>query len=74
MRVYAAVIEPLASMESANRCVIQRGVRLVLVKGHHKSLNGPITANDIQGENPMRVAQERGIRHNYCCCPKLRRG
>ena len=62
--VFAAVIEPQASMESANQYMIQRGVRLLLVIGHDKSLAGLITANDIQGEKPMRLVQERGIKHS----------
>jgi CBS-domain-containing membrane protein len=62
--VHAAVIEPQASLESANQYMIQRGVRLLLVMGHDKSLTGLITANDIQGEKPMRIVQERGIKHS----------
>lgn len=62
--VYAAVIEPQTSMESANQYMIQRGVRLLLVMGHEKNLTGLITANDIQGEKPMRIVQERGIKHS----------
>ena len=62
--VYAAVIEPQTSMESANRCMIQRGVRLLLVMGHDKNLTGLITANDIQGEKPMRIVRGRGIKQN----------
>jgi flagellar biosynthesis/type III secretory pathway ATPase len=63
-RVHAAVIEPQASMESANDYMIQRGVRLLLVMRHDKSLTGLITANDIQDEKPMRIVQERGIKHS----------
>jgi CBS-domain-containing membrane protein len=63
-RVYAAVIEPQESMEAAKQYMIQRGVRLLLVLGQEKNLLGLITANDIQGEKPMRVVQERGIRHS----------
>jgi CBS-domain-containing membrane protein len=63
-RVYAAVIEPQESMEAAKQYMIQRGVRLLLVLDQAKNLLGLITANDIQGEKPMRVVQERGIRHS----------
>jgi CBS domain-containing protein len=62
--VYAAIIEPQATMESANKYMIQRGVRLLLVMGHDKSVAGLITANDIQGEKPIRIVQERGIMHS----------
>ena len=62
--VYAAVIEPHATMDSANQYMIQRGVRLLLVVNSDKSLAGLITANDIQGEKPMRFVRERGVKHN----------
>lgn len=62
--IHAAVIEPQERLESANQYMIQRGVRLLLVMGHDRSLAGLITANDIQGEKPMRIVQERGIKHS----------
>jgi CBS-domain-containing membrane protein len=62
--VHAVIIEPQASLGSANQYMIQRGVRLLLVMGHDKSLTGLITANDIQGEKPLRIVQERGIKHS----------
>lgn len=62
--VYAAVIEPQISMDSAKQYMIQRGVRLLFVLNHDRSLAGLVTANDIQGEKPMRLVQERGITHD----------
>lgn len=62
--IHAAVIEPQERLESANQYMIQRGVRLLLVMGHDRSLAGLITANDIQGEKPMRIVQERGVKHS----------
>lgn len=63
-RVYAAVIEPQMSMDAAKTYMIQRGVRLLFVLNHDKTLAGLVTANDIQSEKPMRLVQERGIHHD----------
>lgn len=63
-RVYAAVIEPQMQVDAARTYMIQRGVRLLFVLNADKTLAGLVTASDILGEKPMRVVQERGIRHD----------
>lgn len=63
-QIYAAVIEPQIGMDSAKQYMIQRGVRLLFVLNHDRSLAGLVTANDIQGEKPMRLVQERGVKHD----------
>ncbi|MBL8517506.1 MAG: CBS domain-containing protein [Betaproteobacteria bacterium] len=63
-RVYAAVIEPQMNVDAARTYMIQRGVRLLFVLNADKTLAGLVTANDILGEKPMRIVQERGIHHD----------
>ncbi len=62
--IYAAVIEPQVTMESANAFMILRGVRSLLVLNQDRALGGIITASDILGEKPLRFIQERGVKHN----------
>lgn len=62
--VEAASIGIHASMDSANQTMIRLGLRLLFVRGADGHLAGLITATDILGEKPMRLVQERGIKHN----------
>jgi hypothetical protein len=59
LRTSPATIRPQAPISGANRFMIARGVRLLLVVDDHESVLGVITATDILGERPMRVASER---------------
>lgn len=61
-RITAIIILAGDSADEARRRMIQRGVRLLLVVDQDRKLQGVITANDVLGENPVRVAVERGIR------------
>jgi hypothetical protein len=63
-QIYAAVIETQIGMDAAKQYMIQRGVRLLFALNHDRSLAGLVTANDIQGEKPMRLVQERGTKHD----------
>jgi signal-transduction protein with cAMP-binding, CBS, and nucleotidyltransferase domain len=63
-RVDAACIGLHESMDEANQTMIRLGVRLLFVRGADGHLAGLITATDIVGEKPMRLVQERGIRHD----------
>jgi CBS-domain-containing membrane protein len=63
-RVAAAVISPQETMEQAHAFMMQRGVRMLLVLGERQAIAGIITSNDILGEKPVAVAQERRIRHD----------
>ena len=62
-QVTPAAIEHSATMVTANQTMIQMGVRLLFVRGAGGRLAGLITATDILGEKPMRLVQERGIKH-----------
>src|SRR6476661_8531736 len=61
-RVAPATIRPQAPLAGANQFMITRGVRLLLVVDDHENVLGLITATDLLGEKPMRVAAERGLR------------
>ncbi len=60
-QVTAVTIDPEGSIENANRVMIRRGVRLLLVVDVNNQLLGIITATDILGEKPIQITQARGI-------------
>ncbi|MGH8698970.1 MAG: CBS domain-containing protein, partial [Burkholderiales bacterium] len=62
--VPAATIEPHASVDDANRSMIRRGVRSLIVIDHDRRVLGIITANDVLGERPMQIALERNVKHH----------
>jgi signal-transduction protein with cAMP-binding, CBS, and nucleotidyltransferase domain len=61
-RISAVLIRPDDSIDEANRRMIQRGVRLLLVVDDARAVGGLITANDLLGEKPMQVITQRGGR------------
>ncbi len=63
-RVSAAVISPRETMDTAHALMMRRGVRMLLAMEDQETLAGIITTNDILGEKPVAVAQERRIRHD----------
>ena len=63
-QVVAITIDPEASIENANRVMIRRGVRLLLVVDVNNYLLGIITATDILGEKPMQFIQSHGGTRN----------
>jgi CBS domain-containing protein len=63
-RTTPATIRPQAPLGGANQFMITRGVRLLLVVDDRERVLGVITATDILGERPMRVATERGLRRD----------
>ncbi|HEY4374973.1 MAG TPA: CBS domain-containing protein [Burkholderiales bacterium] len=63
-RIEPAGIRLHATMDMANQTMIRLGVRLLFVLDAHDHLAGLITATDILGEKPMRLVQERGLRHS----------
>jgi CBS domain-containing protein len=63
-RATPATIRPQAPLAGANQFMITRGVRLLLVVDEHEAVLGVISASDILGERPMRVATERGMRRD----------
>jgi CBS domain-containing protein len=60
-RAAAATIRPQAPVEGANKFMISRGVRLLVVVDEHENVVGVLTATDILGEKMMRVTMERGV-------------
>lgn len=61
-QIPAATIDLEAPLDAANRFMIRRGVRLLLVTDDDRQVLGLITANDILGEKPVQFALERGIK------------
>ncbi len=61
-RMPPATIEPQANLHQANQAMILRGVRLLLVTEKNGRISGVVTAVDLMGEKPVRVAQARGAR------------
>lgn len=62
--VSPATIRPQAPLAGANQFMIARGVRLLLVADDQEIVLGILTATDVLGERPMRVATERGLRRD----------
>ncbi|MCL4801219.1 MAG: CBS domain-containing protein [Burkholderiales bacterium] len=60
-RVPAATIEPGATVAEANQFMIRRGVRSLMVVDPSLRVLGIITARDVLGEMPVKVAQERKV-------------
>src|SRR4029077_10006933 len=61
-QISAATIDPEAPVDAANRFMIQRGVRLLLVSDDARRVLVLITSNDVLVEKPVQFAFERGIR------------
>ncbi len=61
-QIPAATIDLEAPLDAANRFMIRRGVRLLLVTDDDRQVLGLITSNDVLGEKPLQFALERGIR------------
>lgn len=61
--VPAATIEPNATIDEANQSMIRRAVRSLLVTDREQRVIGIITASDLLGERPVRIALERKVAH-----------
>ena len=61
-KIPAATIDTEAPMEAANRFMIRRSVRLLLVTDGESRVLGLITANDILGETPIKLISELRLR------------
>lgn len=59
-----ATIRPQAPVEGANQYMISRGMRLLLVVDEREVVRGVISASDILGEKPMRVATDRRLKRS----------
>ncbi|MGM0552570.1 MAG: CBS domain-containing protein [Pseudomonadota bacterium] len=61
-KVPVATIGPEAMLNEATEEMIAKGVRLLIVMDDERVL-GLITARDTQGERPIQMVSERGVRH-----------
>jgi CBS-domain-containing membrane protein len=61
-RVTAIIILPGDMLDEAQRRMIHRGVRLLLVVDQDRRVVGLLTAVDILGEKPVLAASQRGLR------------
>ena len=61
-RVTAVICLPGDTVDEAQRRMIQRGVRLLLVVDQDRKVLGLITATDILGEKPVLAASQRSVR------------
>lgn len=62
-KIEVATIEKSATLAQANQAMIARGVRLLLVVGENRHIEGLITARDTMGEKPITLIRERGGKH-----------
>lgn len=60
-QIPAATIPADLCLAEANRAMILRGVRLLFVAERPGPVEGLITAADLLGERPVRVARQRGV-------------
>lgn len=60
-QVAAVSIEPLASIETAGRRMLQHAVRLLLVRDEHGFVVGILTSTDLLGEKPVQFMQHAGV-------------
>jgi CBS-domain-containing membrane protein len=63
-RVAAAVISPQDTMDAAHAFMVQRGVRMLLAMDSDQNLAGIVTTNDILGEKPVALANQRRMKHS----------
>ncbi|MBI2313293.1 MAG: CBS domain-containing protein [Betaproteobacteria bacterium] len=63
-QVSAATIDPGETIETANRVMIKRGVRLLLAMDWEYRVLGLITATDILGEKPLQYIRDRGVKRS----------
>ncbi len=61
LAVPAAAIEPSATADEANRTMMRRGVRSLLVTDESRRVLGILTATDLLGERPLQAARERNV-------------
>lgn len=70
-RITAVSIAATATLPEANRLMIARGVRLLLVTDDNEQVLGLITARDTLGEKPMQVIQARSCNHSEVLVKEL---
>ncbi|OIQ88286.1 CBS domain protein [mine drainage metagenome] len=63
-QVPVATIHAEATLDDANRSMLVRGVRLLLVVGGKNQVIGIVTTVDVLGEKPVLVAQRLSVQRN----------
>ncbi len=63
-QVKAIAIPPSMLVEPALQVMIYAKVRLVIVLDHDACVTGLVSARDLMGEEPVRVAREQQLHHN----------
>lgn len=63
-KVQAITIRRLATIDEATRTMMARGVRALFVVDNDTEVVGIVTSTDIQGEKPILLTQQRGIRYD----------
>jgi CBS domain-containing protein len=61
-KIPPATVAPQETLYQANQSMLLRGVRLLLVIEKNGRVSGVVTARDLLGEKPVRIAQARGAR------------
>jgi CBS-domain-containing membrane protein len=61
--VRAATIAPDMGLNEARQTMIHQGVRLLFVVSEIPWMDGLITSTDLEGERPMQVINQRGLRY-----------
>ncbi len=61
-QVRAATIGPTDTLTAARQTMIHQGVRLLFVVREMPCVEGLISAADLEGERPLRVIAQRGVR------------
>jgi CBS-domain-containing membrane protein len=62
--VKAATASPGTLLRQAEQQMIYQGVRMLFVVSEMPAIEGLITTTDLQGDRPMRLVQQRGVRHD----------
>ena len=63
-KIGAITIGRLTPVEEANDAMITHGVRALFVVDEQRRIAGIVTSADIQGEKPVKIAHEQGIKHD----------
>lgn len=63
-RVKAATGAPSLRLAAAEQAMIYMGVRMLFVVDAMPVVLGLVGSHDLRGERPMRVVQQRGVRHD----------
>ncbi len=66
-QVKAATIGPSTTLRQAEQMMVYQGVRMLFVVTDMPSIEGLITATDLQGEKQMRLVHERNVRYDELC-------